>query len=134
MSDHDTVVNMSDVKRHTIAVLKYGAAWNHTDPAKRLELMLEAFAEDGVFVDPLDHKIGRDDLLDHMTNFHREQPGTAFEMASAIDIHHGHHRFVWRMRTPAGEVILEATNFGQVDEAGRISKMADFFGPPPPVE
>jgi hypothetical protein len=93
----------------------------------------DAFAEDGVFVDPLDHKIGREQLLEHMASFQRDQPGVTFETASGIDVHHGHHRFVWRMLNPAGEVVLEATNFGQVDESGLITKMADFFGPPPPL-
>ena len=124
---------MSHAKRHLRSILMYGAAWNHSDAEKRRELLQEAFAEDGVFVDPLDHKVGREELLDHMANFHRDQPGVTFENASGIDVHHGHHRFVWRMRNANGEVILEATNFGQVDEAGRITKMADFFGPPAPI-
>ena len=95
--------------------------------------MEDAFAENGVFVDPLDHKVGREELLEHMAKFHRDQPGVRFENASGVDVHHGHHRFVWRMRNPEGEVVLEATNFGEADEAGRITKMADFFGPPPPL-
>lgn len=112
----------------------YLAAWNDPDAAKRRELVAEAFAEEGVFVDPLDHVFGREALLEHMATFHREQVGVRFEAASSIDIHHVHHRVVWRMRNPAGEVVLEATNFGYVDESGRLMKMADFFGPPPALD
>jgi hypothetical protein len=122
---------MSDEKRHILAIVNYAMAWNSPDAAKRRELLQEVFADDGVFVDRLDHKIGREELLEHMAAFHRDQPGNRFENASGFDIHHGHHRFVWRMRNAEGEVLREATNFGEVDEAGRITKMADFFGPPP---
>ncbi len=125
---------MSQDRRHLRSILRYAAAWNETDADKRREILGDAFADEGVFVDPLDHVVGREALLEHMAKFHREQPGARFETASGVDVHHGHHRFVWRMRDAAGEVVLEATNFGEVDDEGHITKMADFFGPPPAAD
>jgi hypothetical protein len=123
---------MSDSRQAVIdAVTKYGAAWNSTDPERRRALLEQAFAEDGVFVDPLDHVVGREALLAHMDKFHRERAGCSFEFISAIDVHHNRHRCKWRMRGPTGAALLEATNFGETNENGQIVLMVDFFGPLP---
>ena len=41
---------------------------------------------------------------------------------------------IGRVRNAGGDLVLEAIHFGQLDDAGRITKMADFFGKPPPRE
>ena len=112
---------------HLQALARYGAAWHETDPDKRRALLAEAFAENGVFEDPLDHVVGREALDAHMARFHQERAGARFEVTSAIDIHHRRHRFTWRMIAPDGQVAIEATNFGTIDDKGRLLEMVDFF-------
>jgi hypothetical protein len=41
---------------------------------------------------------------------------------------------IGRVRNAGGELVLAAIHFGQLDDAGRITKMADFFGKLPPRE
>lgn len=112
---------------HLQAIARYGTAWHETNRDKRRALLADAFAEHGVFEDPNDHVVGREALDALMARFHEERPGVRFEVTSAIDIHHRRHRFTWRMIAPDGQVAVEATNFGTIDDKGRLLEMVDFF-------
>src|SRR5262245_35755912 len=75
------------------AVATYGAAWNETDEDKRRELLTEAFAETGTYLDPTGAADSREALVAHIGGFHQMFPGHTIDMASAVDVHGKVFRF-----------------------------------------
>ena len=76
---------------------------------------------------------GREALIRHIANFHERLPGTTIVFTSGVDHHHGKFHFLWQMIGPDGQVSLEGRDFGEFDRDGRISRIAGFFGSPPPL-
>ena len=114
------------------AVDSYARAWLEPDRAARRALLDRCWAVDGVFCDPLGQVTGQDGLADHIGGFQARQPGARIEMVSGVDEHDGYLRFAWRMRAADGSVVLEGTDFGELDGDGVLRRIIGFFGPLPP--
>ncbi len=114
------------------AVDSYLRAWREPDPAARQALLEQCWAVDGVYCDPLGQVTGRDGLADHIAGFQAGQPGALIELVSGVDEHDGWLRFGWRMRAPDGSVVVEGTDFGELDGDGVLRRIIGFFGPLPP--
>jgi hypothetical protein len=112
------------------AITTYGAAWNEPDAARRAELLEEAWATDGAYLDPTGHAEGRDALVAHIGGFQEMMPGHTIDMTSGVDEHDGVFRFAWVMRNADGDV-LEGMDYGELADDGRISRIVGFFGPIP---
>lgn len=121
---------------HTHAALeqslaRYLDAWHEPDPELRRAHLTAVWAPDGLFVDPRDRIVGRENLLSHITRFRKELPGLTFEVTSGIELHHEVFRYSWQMRTPDGKVQLQAMDIGKLDSQGQIALLIGFFGPFP---
>ncbi|MEM6455678.1 MAG: nuclear transport factor 2 family protein [Acidobacteriota bacterium] len=108
-------------------------AWNVDDAAVRARLLEATWADDAVYVDPGTGEIrGRAALLDYMAALRGRFPGSRVELTSGIDIQHGRLlRFTWRMRAADGSLLVDGTDFGELDKAGRIARLVVFLGPLP---
>ena len=114
------------------AVDGYARAWLETDPVARRALLDECWAEDGVYCDPITRTVGRQALADHIGGFQTEQPGARVEVVTGVDGHDGYLRFGWRLRAPDGSVVVEGTDFGELDSGGALRRVVGFLGPLPP--
>ena len=114
-------------------VATYGAAWNEADEAKRRALLEAAWAEDGVYLDPMGRADGREALVAHIGGFHQMMPGHRIDMVSGVDEHDGYLRFAWKMVDPDGAVAMEGVDFGSLDGDGKLKSIVGFFGPWPEV-
>ncbi len=112
-------------------VAAYGAAWNETDAGKRRTLLEPAWADDGVYVDPVSHGAGRDALIEIIAGFHAQSPGSKIVITSGIDQHHDVIRFAWAMRTADGKNAIEGIDVGELAPDGRLAKITGFWGAPP---
>lgn len=113
-------------------IQSYGAAWNTDDEAERRKLLEAAWAEDGVYCDPVGRAEGLEALVTHIGGTQGVFPGHRIEMTSGVDEHDGQFRFTWEMRGPDGATVLEGIDFGTLSPDGRIASITGFFGPIPP--
>lgn len=107
----------------------YAGAWSEPDRARRQQLLDRAWAEDGTYTDPTAHVAGRTALVEHIGGFFGQFPGARLEVASAIDAHHQHLRFAWRMVLGDGSVFVEGIDIGELSPDGRLHRIVGFFGP-----
>ena len=74
---------------------------------------------------------GRAALSQRISTVQADRPGARIEMMSGIDLHHNVVRFLWRLVRADGSTGDISIDFGEVDAAGRLTKIAGFFGKPP---
>ena len=124
---------MGELKRETVVanVLAYVAAWNEPDAAARLKILGGCWAEHAVYVDPNVELRGRAALSERISTVQASRPGARIQMMSGIDVHHNVVRFLWRLVRADGSTGDISIDFGEVDAAGRLTKIAGFFGEPP---
>lgn len=112
-------------------VNSYLAAWNEPDAAKRASHLAAAWADDGVYVDPVSRGEGRAELDAIITGFHAQRPGSRIALMSGIDQHHDQIRFRWDFLDETGKALVSGIDVGEVAADGRLSKIAGFWGDPP---
>ena len=123
---------MSDV---TTTVDTYLAMWNETDAGRRSELIKQAWAADGTYVDPLLQADGYDGLSAMVDGVHEQFPGYRFRRQSGIDIHRDSHaRFAWDLAGPDGTVAVAGIDVAELAPDGRLLRITGFFGELPPVD
>lgn len=111
----------------------YIAAWFETDPELRLGLLMNAWADDGVYLDPSAAVEGRAALVDHLGAFQGEYPDHKLMLLSGIDSHHECARFEWGLADPDGNTVITGTDFAVFGDDGRLQSVTGFFGPSPPI-
>ena len=121
---------MSDV---TTTVDTYFDMWNETDPAKRAELIEQAWASEGRYVDPVLEADGHDALSEMVAGVHAQFPGQRFERTSGIDVHHNLVRFAWQLAGPDG-VTVAGIDVGELATDGRLRRITGFFGELPQAD
>lgn len=119
---------MADV---TEIVKTYCAAWSETDMEARAALLETAWADDGVYEDPMGRADGRTALIKHIGAVQSQFPGAVIEPTSGVDHHNSVLRFNWHMRMPDGSVGVAGVDFGTLAEDGRLQSITGFFGPVP---
>jgi SnoaL-like protein len=124
---------MSEPNRDTVVanVMAYVQAWNEPDAAVRMSLLERCWADDAVYLDPTVELRGRAALVAHITKVQASRPGAYLEMMSGIDLHHNVVRFLWRQVRADGSTAPVSIDFGEVDAAGRLTKIVGFFGEAP---
>jgi len=103
-------------------------AWHEPDSARRLAILDEVWAKDGVYQDPYsDPATGRAALSDVMG--FGVAPGQYLELRSweAGDLHHQRIRMSWRHCCPSGIPLLEGTDIATIGADGRITKVVSFW-------
>jgi hypothetical protein len=122
---------MNDI---TETVDTYLAMWNEADPARRAQLIIEAWATKGRYVDPVQEAEGHDALSAMVDSVHERFPGHRFRRLSGVDVHHDELRFAWELAGPDGSVTVGGIDVGQVDADGRLLRISGFFGDPPAAD
>jgi hypothetical protein len=122
---------MNDI---TTTVDTYLAMWNESDPAGRAQLIEQAWAVDGAYVDPLLEASGYDALSAMVDAVHQQFPGFRFRRLSGVDIHHDHARFAWDLAGDDGSVAVAGIDVAELAADGRLQRITGFFGDLPAVD
>jgi hypothetical protein len=109
----------------------YMAAWNESDAAKRMALLEKAWADEGVYIDPVADVKGRDALAATIAALHAQQPGARIELASGVDQHHNQIRFRWDFIGADGKTQIQGIDVGEIAPDGRIARIVGYWGEPP---
>jgi hypothetical protein len=109
----------------------YVAAWNEPDPANRKALLEQAWADDGIYIDPVTDVKGRDGLDATIAGFHAQQPGARIDVTSGIDRHHNQVRFKWDFVGADGKVAISGIDVGEIAPDGRLARIVGFWADPP---
>ncbi|MBL8906159.1 MAG: nuclear transport factor 2 family protein [Rhizobiales bacterium] len=104
----------------------YLATWNEADEAQR-RLLLNDWAEDARYSDPLMHGEGREGISAMISAARAQFPGLGFKLHGAVDGHGCNIRFSWALSPENGEPVARGTDFVRVDEQGRIAAVTGFL-------
>lgn len=74
---------------------RYIAAFNETDPARRLGRVAELFTPDAGYTDPLAEVTGHDGIAGFIGAAQRQLAGFEFRLHGPVDAHHTQARFRW---------------------------------------
>ena len=91
-------------------------------------MIVQAWAADGVLVDPPFAVEGHAGIPGGDERFARAIPGHQFRQASAVDSHHNQFRYAWEFVTPDGAVALAGIDIGEVAHDGRLQRITGFWG------
>jgi hypothetical protein len=122
---------MTDV---TATVDGYLSAYNEPDPARREQLIAEAWVPTGRLIDPPLTGEGYAGISDMADAMQEHFAGHRFRRVSAVDLHHDQLRFAWELVGPEGEVTLSGVDVGELAPDGRLSRITGFFGEIPAAE
>lgn len=114
-------------------VLAYFAAWDETDDGKLRALLEESWADNGLYTSPTAEAVGREALVQRIRGFRQQFAGHRIVCTSGVDGHHGRLRYTWAMVSPEGSRVLVGMDIGEVGSDGRLIRITEFFGPPPPI-
>jgi len=104
----------------------YMATWNEADEAKRRAL-LDHWAEDARYVDPLMQGEGRDGISAMIAAARSQFPGHGFTLSGTPDGHGGNIRFSWVLSPENGQPVARGTDFVRLDQQGRIAEVVGFL-------
>jgi hypothetical protein len=104
------------------------AALTETDPARRAELIKQAWAEDGSLTDPPLVGEGHAGLNEFAATVCEHYAGQRFRRVSAVDAHHDRFRYAWELVAPDGTVTVAGIDVGETAPDGRLAKVTGFFG------
>lgn len=120
-------INIEASKELLEMLADYFEVWHTSDDAHRVELMNKVWSSDGVFVDPLAEKIGRDKVTAHAKQFHERNPNHRFIITGKVKAHHKYVRYDWILVDGNGERILKGEDTLVLEEDGKIRRAIGFF-------
>ena len=109
-------------------IAAYFTCWNTTDRAQRAEAIEAVWAVGARSVDPLTDVTGHDQLDAMFTGFHELYPGHTFRQVGGADRHHQLLRWGWELLAADSSRVLDGLDIARIDDDGRISNLAGFFG------
>lgn len=119
---------MAERQRVTQLVVRYIAAWNEPDAARRRALLAEVLVEDGTYTDPNRDGAGYQQIDALIASAQQAFPGYWLRLVSTIDTHHdGLVRFSWAAGGLAdAPIYLAGTDFAKLGPDGRIQYIVGF--------
>ena len=122
---------MTDTTTIPAVIDTYFEMWNEPDPARRAELVAQAWTEDGRHVDPLADVAGHAALAEYVAGVQEHYPGHQLRRISGVDAHHDQLRYGWELVGADGTVVVTALDVAELADDGRIRQVAAFFGDVP---
>jgi hypothetical protein len=106
----------------------YLAMWNEPDKARRAQLIAQAWAPDGSYLDPALAADGHEALSEMVAQVHERFPGYRFTRTSGIDEDNGRVRFAWQLGDGDGTVAVAGLDIGELADDGKLRRITGFFG------
>lgn len=112
----------------TTVVDTYLSAYGEPDPARRAELIEQAFVPDASLVDPPLTGEAHEGI-DAMAHALQQQfAGHTFRWVSTVEAHHNAVRYAWELVDGDGTVAVAGMDVGQLADDGRLVCVTGFFG------
>ena len=105
---------------------RYITVWNETDPARRLALLAESWAENATYVDPVMSGEGREQIGALIAAVHERFPGFRFKLEGRADGYHDRIRFSWTLGPEAEADLIKGTDFVVIED-GRLKSVTGFL-------
>jgi SnoaL-like domain len=118
----------------TVTIDAYLASLTETDATRRTELLRQAWAEDGRFIDPLFDVQGHSALDELAQGVIAQYPGHTFRRTSGVDAHHDVLRYTFEFVAPDGSIVITGIDVGRLAPDGRLQAITGFFGDVPANE
>ena len=118
----------------TAIVDGYLTAYGEPDRGRRDALIAEVWSPRGRLIDPPATGEGHDGISDVADALQQQFAGHVFRRSTAVDEHHGVLRFGWELVAPDGSIVLTGLDVGELDDDGRLLRIAGFFGDLPARE
>lgn len=122
-----------DTDTLTATIDAHLAAYGEADADRRARMVQRLWAVDGRLVDPPIDGRGHDGIGAVFGAVQSRYPGHTFRRSTGVDAHHGIARYGWEMIGADGAVALAGMDVAVLDEDGRLSRVAGFFGDLPPL-
>ena len=106
---------------------RYLACWNATEPEARWNLLLEHWADDASYVDPVVDVHGRAALDATIAAVQEQFPTFVFTPVGAVDAHHDVARFGWGLGPEGGEPVIVGFDVVTLEDTGRIRSVVGFL-------
>jgi hypothetical protein len=103
-------------------------AYCEPDATDRAALVAEAWAADGVLVDPPFDGAGHEGIAAMADAVLAHYPAHTFERTTDVDAHHTFARYGWALVAPDGTPAVTGTDVVELAEDGRIARVVGFFG------
>ena len=127
----DVVPPPLTVDRAVELATAYLAAWTERRSPVRRRLLHHCWSESGTFSSWTMHVHGLDAMDGHIATVLRQQPRRCRRMrTSEVHVHNGKVSFTWELRDEDDEVVLEGSEFAEVGEDGRFTRVTSFAGRP----
>jgi hypothetical protein len=108
-------------------VVRYIAAWNETNPARRRDLIAETWTEDARYLDAHRDSTGHAAIDAMIATVQERFPGYRFRLSSGIEAHHDRLRFSWTAGgTESAPLFFGGTDFAIVTDDGRLRAVTGF--------
>ncbi len=104
----------------------YAAIWKLEGAAAKRAACADALHPDCLYTDPLTQRLGWDDLVAYMVDFHQQVPGGHF-VTQYFNVHHGRSIVRWNMVAGDGTLLQEGISHGEYGDDGRLRSMTGFF-------
>ena len=125
---------MSETTTLEATIDTYLEAYLEPDAERRTRLIEQVWATDGhLFDPPLDAK-GHDAIDEMFVAVQEMFPQHSFRRTSGVDTHHGIARYGWELAAPDGAVALAGMDVVVIDQDGKLSRVAGFFGDLPALD
>jgi hypothetical protein len=111
----------------TDVIDRYFAMWNETDAERRRELIAQAWAEDGSYVDPVMDGAGHAGLDAMVAGVQERFAGHRFQLTGPIDEVQNRLRFTWELAAAGSPPVVKGTDFGVLAPDGRLQAITGFF-------
>lgn len=116
---------MSDI---TMTIDTWLDAYGEPDETRRTGLIAQVWAPHGTLADPPFEGTGHAEINGLVAAALRQFPGHRFRRTSGVDAHHGYARYSWDLVGPDGQVAVSGLDVAEVDDEGRLVRVAGFFG------
>ena len=95
-------------------------------PADRERLIRQTVSDDVVFFTPFAEGQGLGNLLEHVGQFQKQNPGKHFE-SNGVLAHHSQILSAWTMYNKEGSEFKSGHTYARLNEQGRLTHLAGFF-------
>ena len=122
----DTTTQMNPDLQATVT--GYFECWNAADETARRAAVERHWTSDATSTDPLASVAGHAAIAEMMASVQGSYPGHRFRQVGGLDTHHDVVRWGWEMVDADGQPVLDGIDVASVDDRGRITALAGFFG------
>ena len=110
------------------SVVRYLAAWNERDPARRRALVAQTWTEDGSYIDAARSGKGHAAIDAMLAKVQEMFVNYRLGLAGNVEAYDGHVRFSWAAGgTSDAPLYIKGTDFATVAPDGRFTTVAGFI-------